>query len=103
MTGILISAACTCLQNPVLTGVTSDGSTGSDISGGLATSPVGGLSGYSPFMGMPWGNNMNSYLSEGPAGPHIEIPESPMSPGEQGEEQQKQCHGTFTDPGALCI
>lgn len=67
--------------NPVLGGAASDGSTASDISGGLATSPVGGLSGYSPFMGMPWSNNMNNYLSEAPAGPHLEIPESPMSPG----------------------
>lgn len=48
----------------------------------LPTSPISGLSGYSPFMGVPWGNTMPNYLSEAPAGAHLDIPESPMSPGE---------------------
>ncbi|WIA28823.1 hypothetical protein OEZ86_011352 [Tetradesmus obliquus] len=65
---------------PVLGGVNSDGSSSSDLSAGVATSPVGGLSGYSPFMGVPWGNTVPAYLSEPPAGP-LEMPSSPMSPG----------------------
>jgi hypothetical protein len=65
----------------VLGGVNSDGSSSSDLSGGvLPTSPVGGLSGYSPFMGVPWGNTVPNYLAEPPAG-HLEMPGSPMSPG----------------------
>lgn len=69
------------LQNSALGGATSDGSTDSHVSAALATSPVGGLSGYSPFMGMPWGNDVNTYLSDPPVAPHLEIPESPLSPG----------------------
>lgn len=64
----------------MLGGVNSDGSSSSDLSAGVATSPVGGLSGYSPFMGVPWGNTVPAYLSEPPAGP-LEMPSSPMSPG----------------------
>eukprot|EP00879_Flechtneria_rotunda_P007938 GHRR01008316.1.p1 GENE.GHRR01008316.1~~GHRR01008316.1.p1 ORF type:complete len:760 (+),score=350.52 GHRR01008316.1:894-3173(+) len=67
--------------NPVLGGANSDGSSASDLSGVLPASPVDGLSGYSPFMGMPWGNNVPSYLSDAPPCSPLELPGSPMSPG----------------------
>eukprot|EP00775_Hariotina_reticulata_P003588 gene3588-3854_t len=67
--------------NPVLGAVNSDSSSTSDLSTMLPTSPEdGGLAGYSPFMGVPWGNTVNC-VSEPLASSPLDLPGSPMSPG----------------------
>jgi hypothetical protein len=63
-------------------------------------SPVGGLSGYSPFMGVPWGNNVPNYLAEPPAG-HLELPSSPMSPGGCDEASEAAGVGCMIMTGIL--
>lgn len=65
--------------------INSDGSSGSDTSN-LPHSPMAGMTGYSPFMGAPWGNTLysgggNGAASDAPVPPALELPNSPMSPG----------------------
>jgi hypothetical protein len=43
------------------------------------------MTGYSPFLGAPWGNSLyTASASDAPGPPTLELPNSPMSPGGSG-------------------
>lgn len=72
-----------CLPLQLGLSINSDGSSGSESTSAPTVGEGGLSSGYSPFMGAPWGNSLYAGGSDAPGPPTLELPNSPMSPGRQ--------------------